>query len=310
MLPLWVILGLGGVFFSVCGTLIDKFLLEKYFNSDDHSGPGALIIFSTLFSVVVALIVVAFRYDAIDLGQDAATVGLLSGALYGVWLLMYLHAMTRADVSKVAPLFQTVPIFGLIFGAVILGEFLTSEQIFAAAIIVTGAIILMYQRANGRIGLDMITLALMLGASCFVALTQVVFKLVAVDANYWTAAFWQCIGYTLFGLGLFALSPGYRAQFLYLFGRRKSHILAVSTANEVFDNIGDLVTLAAVVLGPVALVQSLGAYEPMLIFLFCMLLMRLWPRYFNEDVSTSALIQKSCGIAVIFVGSFVLYTTL
>ncbi len=310
MLPLWVILGLGGVLFSVCGTLIDKFLLERYFNSDDHSGPGALIIFSTLFSVVIALLVVLFKRNVIDFGQAAALVGLLSGALYGVWLLMYLHAMTRADVSKVAPLFQTVPIFGLVFGAVILGEYLTPEQILAAVIIVSGAVILMYQRTDGRIGLDMVTLMLMLGSSCFVALTQVVFKVVAVDANYWTAAFWQSIGYTGFGIGLFVFSSGYRHQFLYLFGRRRSHILGVSIANEIFDNIGDLVTLAAVVLGPVALVQSLGAYEPMMIFLLCLVLMRLWPRYFHEDVSTRALLQKSCGIAVIFVGSIVLYSTI
>lgn len=310
MLPLWVILGIGGVLFSVFGTMIDKFLLERYFNSDDHSGPGALIIFSSLFSIVIAILLIAFRYDAIDFGRDAAAVGLLAGAIYGVWLLMYLHAMTRADVSKVAPLFQTVPIFGLVFGAVILGEFLAPKQMLAAAIIITGAIILMYQRANGRMGLDMVTLGLMLGSSCFVALTQVVFKVVAIDANYWTAAFWQSIGYMAFGIALFVFSPGYRQQFLYLFGRRRSHILGVSIANEIFDNIGDLVTLAAVVLGPVALVQSLGAYEPMLIFLLCLLLMRLWPRYFHEEVSTSALLQKSCGIAVIFVGSIVLYSTI
>ncbi len=171
-------------------------------------------------------------------------------------------------------------------------------------------IILMYSKDNGRVGLDVKTMSLMIGSSCFVALSHVVFKFVAVDANYWTAAFWLGIGFFLFGVVLFVFVGGYRRQFLSLLGKRRLDIIGANALNEVFDNAGELIFLAAVVLGPVALVQSISAYEPMLIFLFCLVLMRIWPDYFHEDTSTAALIQKSSGIAVISIGSIFLYMTI
>lgn len=310
MLPLWVLLGILGVLFGVGGTMFDKYLLERYFNRDDHSGPGALILFSALFVVLVVLFVIAYRYESIDFSLHTGAIGTLAGAINGLWILMYLHAMNRADVSKVVPLFQIVPIFGLIFGMIILGEYLTIAQILAATVIMSGATILMYSKDSGRLGLDFITMSLMIGSSCFVALSQVVFKLVAVDANYWTATFWLGIGFFLFGILLFVFVGGYRRQFLSQLGMRRFSIIGANAVNELFDNAGELVFLAAVVLGPVALVQSLSAYEPMLIFLIGLLFMRIWPGYFREDISTTALIQKFSGIAVISAGSIFLYTTI
>ncbi|WP_299848850.1 EamA family transporter [uncultured Roseovarius sp.] len=310
MLPLWVILGLGGVLFSVFGTMFDKYLLERYFNSKDQGGPGALIIFSALFAVTVVLLVVALRYSAIDFSLTVGAVGISAGVINGLWILMYLHAMIRADVSNVVPLFQTVPIFGLVFGAAILGEYLTGPQVLAALVIMSGAIVLMCKIDSGRLGLDVTSMVLMLGSSSCVALSQVVFKSAAVDANYWTAAFWLGVGYMSFGASLYRFVPTYRRQFLTLFSKRRLQIIGVNALNEVFDTAGDLIILAAVVIGPVALVQSLNAYEPMFIFLLSLLLMHLWPSYFQEDISTSALIQKFSGITIIVFGSIFLYSAI
>jgi len=316
MLPLWVFLGITGILFAIGGTMFDKYLLERYFNKsdcgnkNDNSGPGALIIFSALFVVPVVLLVIICRYDTVDFSLHTGVIGMLTGATNGLWILLYLHAMSRADVSKVVPLFQTVPVFGLIFGMIILEEYLTMPQILSATVIMSGAIILMYRRSSGRLGLDVKTMSLMVGASCLVALSHVMFKFIAVDTNYWTATFWLGIGFALFGTLLFAVFGAYRRQFRSLLGKRRFRIVGLNGVNELFDNAGELIFLAAVVLGPVALVQSINAYEPMLIFLICLVLMRIWPAYFREDISIPALVQKFCGIAVISVGSIFLYTSI
>ncbi len=67
MLPLWVLLGITGVLFAVGGTMFDKYLLERYFNSDDYSGPGALILFSALFVTPVVLFVIIAILNTIAL---------------------------------------------------------------------------------------------------------------------------------------------------------------------------------------------------------------------------------------------------
>jgi uncharacterized membrane protein len=308
MFPLWLLFGIGGVLISAGGIMFDKYLLENFFDNEDESGPGSLLIFSSIFVIPVVMIVVVFGYSHLDLSARTGVIGIIAGAISGAWTLMYLLAMNRADVSKVIPIFQTVPIFGLIFGMLFLKEFLTFRQILAATTIMIGAIVLVRQKGAGRYGFDLTTLLLMAGASCLLALSQVIFKMVTIDANFWTATFWLGIGFALFGALLFFFVSGYRTQFLLLLKKRRAAILGVNAANELFDNVGELIFLAAIVLGPVALVQSLYAYEPVIVLLISAILARRWPAYFREDTSKSAIFHKLLGIATILVGSLILHT--
>lgn len=75
----------------------------------------------------------------------------------------------------------------------------------------------------------------------------------------------------------------------------------------MFDSLGELLLFAAVMIGPIALVQSLGVYEPVLIFLISVILVRFETKYFSEDISKPVLIQKSVGILLILAGSVILY---
>lgn len=310
MLPLWVILAFSGVVLAVGGTLFDKYLLEKYFNNDDDDGPGALIIFSAYFLIIIISIVYLFKHEEIDFSLLVGLTGLFVGILNGLWILLYLIAMNRADVSKVVPLFQTIPIFGLFYAMIILGEFLTFDQILATVIIITGALVLLYTRGRGMFNLDLQTLALMIGSSSIVALSQVIFKYVSLSSNYWTATFWLGSGFVIFGIGLFFFVESYRNQFGNLFNERVKAMFGANAINELFDNAGELLFLAAVVIGPVALVQSINAYEPLLIFLSSITMARLHPRYFYEDISRRALLQKFTGIIIISIGSLYLYLSI
>lgn len=287
--------------------MFDKYLLERFFDSNE-GGPGSLLIFSPIFMIPVVLIVVIFRYSQLDLSAQTGAIGIAAGVMGGAWTFMYLLAMNRADISKVIPVFQMVPIFGLFFGIVFLDEFLTSQQILVAATIVIGAVVLMSEKGAGRYKIDLTKLLLMTGASCLLALSQVIFKVVAIDANFWTATFWIGIGFALFGALLFLFVTGYRNQFFLLLEERRAAIIGFNAANELFDNVGELVFLGAIVLGPVALVQSLFAYEPVIVFLISAVLTRFWPAYFNEVTSKPALFHKLTGIAIILAGSLLLYT--
>ena len=77
------------------------------------------------------------------------------------------------------------------------------------------------------------------------------------------------------------------------------------------DNAGELLFLLAVTLGPVALVQSTNAYEPLIILMVSFVLAKLFPYTFPTVKQEYVLTQKIftlIGIVIISIGSIYLYT--
>ncbi|MCA9360861.1 DMT family transporter, partial [Candidatus Kaiserbacteria bacterium] len=235
------------------------------------------------FLIVLFPIMLFWGHSKIDFDINVGWVGAISGVLSGLWILLYLHALDRVDVSQAIPIFQTIPIFGLVLGYITLGETLTTLQLFSALVMILGATVLINTKEQTSPSSKYSTLLLMLGSSFFVALSQVIFKIVAIDINYWTAIFWNWVGFIVFGGILYLSVKQYRFQFKYLLGQRVTSlksVYGVSALNEIFDNISDLTFLLAVILGPIALVQSLNAYEPIIILGFSAIMVKAFPKYF------------------------------
>ena len=313
LIPSWFVVGFLSVLIGVIGSFFDKYLLKKYFSSDDDSGDGAgaLIIFSAFFLYAMLPFLLIFGEEYIDFRLDVGMVGFVSGMLSCLWILLYLHALSRVDVSQAVPVFQTVPIFGLLLGFLFFGEILTGTQLIAAATILLGSHVLL-SNPNQDSNLGRATLLLMLGSSFFIALSQVIFKVAAVEINFWSALFWNWVGFVFLGLILYIAVKSYRLQFKSLLRQRVSalkRIYGVSAVNEVFDITSDALLLGAVILGPVALVQSINAYEPFMTLLFGFFLVKLIPQYFESDFTRATLQQKIVGILIITIGSLILYSS-
>jgi len=310
MIPSWTLIGLIAVLMWVIGTFFDKYLLEKYFGSSDEpddAGPGALIIFSSYFSFAIVVFAYIFGSDQISFDLIHGLIGILVGALNGAWILIYLYALNRSSVAKIIPIFQLIPIFGLVFSSIILAEFLITKQIFAVVLLMLGALLLLHYKKNSYLSIDIRTLFMMLSATALIALSEAVFKFAAVEANYWTAAFWTSVGFTLFGVILFFCVRKYREEFVELVAERTRSVMSINSANEVIDNSAELVFFFAITIGPIVLVQSLNAYQPMIALVIGGLMGKLLPQYFTED-DDNTIIQKVAGILVITVASLYLYS--
>jgi len=311
MFPTWTILGLGSVVLAVGGTLFDKYLLSKYFgDSDQEAGPGALLIFSSYFSVVIIIGLLLYGYSTLVFESTAVILALTAGVLNGTWILLYLQALVRSDVSKTAPILQTIPAFGLVLAYLTLGETLSAGQLTAIVILLFGTLVLLHEKRGGVFNLDLKTLALMLSSAFFVALSQTMFKVATTTSNYLTATTLVWVGFLLFGLLLHLGVRSYREQFSHMFSQRVKSVFSLNAGNEIFDSVGELLLFAAIILGPLALVQSLNVYEPVLIFVVSIALTLLYPKYFSESLTQYSLIQKCIGILIVLLGSVVLYTNL
>lgn len=308
LLPTWTYIGLVAVILWVAGSYFDKYLLERYFGDSDESGPGALIIFSSYFSFIIALGVLLLRFEDISFALSAGLSGLAIGVISGAWILSYLYALHRTDVSRVVPIFQTIPVFGLLLGFIFLGETLSVAQILAAAAVIGGALILFHNQKASFLGIDYTTLGLMLLASFILALTETTSKVVAIETNYWTTVFWTSTGLAVFGVILFTTIKKYREEATTMMAKRFSNVLQANSFNEVIDNSADLIFFFAITIGPIALVQSLNAYQPLIALTAGFVLARIAPSMFHEELATQSLLQKILGILIMTIASVYLYS--
>ena len=282
----------------------DKYLISKFIKG---GAVGALILFSSLFAVV--LLPILLIYDSsilrsITIGN--AAILMVNGTFLTLAILLYLYALEDEEASIVAPLFQLIPVFGFIAGYFILGEIITGSEIWAAGLIIAGGTVLSMEFAGRRSKLKWRLILLMLGASMFYAVNAVIFKYIAVDQGFASSLFWDMLGKVLLGVGLFFGVRSYREQFLNLLRSNRYTIIGLNVINEIIGLIGEVAIIFAVLFAPVVLVQSVGGLQPMFVFLFAILFTFLFPKFASESFAKRDLIQKVIGIVIITVGVYLL----
>src|SRR3989344_1429784 len=132
----WLLLAFLAPLLWAISNFIDKFFVSKYFKSKT----GTLVLYSCFSGLPVALCIVLFKPQVLDISLLTALFILLNGMLYILFLFPYFKALSKADTSLVIPLFQMIPVFGYILAFFVLGEVLSKMQLVASMLIILGAI--------------------------------------------------------------------------------------------------------------------------------------------------------------------------
>ena len=197
----WFFIALIGPFMYALTNHIDKILLEKYFK---NNGVGTIILFSSIFSVVVLPFLFFIDKTVLDVGGLQIIVLLIVGILGALVLWCYLLALKNEEVSVAIVFYQLMPVFGYILSYFILGETLTKLQIVAMVIVILGTAIISFEiDAENKFKLRRKTILPMLAAAFFWALGGVLFKLVALEENVWRSFFWENVGLLIVGIFIF-----------------------------------------------------------------------------------------------------------
>ncbi len=286
---------------------IDKYLLSKY---DEGKGVGTLMLFSTLFSLVVLPIILFFHHSQIlNLPFKDLLILLLVGVLSAGAFYFYLKAMDIEEASIVVPLLQLIPIFGYFQGFLILNESLNQQQILSSLLIIAGIAILSVEiDVDNKFRLKKRVLVLVALSSFLFALHDVLFKLIAVQDNFWTSAFWQYSGLAIFGVLTFFVSKHFREEFLKTIHGGNTKILSLNIAGESLYILGNLANNFATLLAPVAIVLVVTSYQPLFVFLGGIVLTLFFPKIGTEKITLKHFAQKLISIIVIIIGSYLLYS--
>ena len=307
----WVILVLLAQFFWALGNYIDRYLLHRYRFSESasESATGTLLLVSSCFQIVVAfcffIISISANIDLIAVPPKAMFMAIGVGVIEIIWLIPYFYALDKSDETTAAPLFQTVPIFGLVLGFFVFGEAIKPLHIVAIGTILTGSIVLnLNYIGDQRKQFSWKVINLMLLASFLIALSAFIFKSAALDTNFIAAAFWMSIGGFIVGVCIYLTVPLYRKQFLKFLQKRDLAGISINATNEVMDNLAILAFYGAVILAPSTVhAQSMIAYQPIIILFIGFVASKLGSEFHTEQFVGTELVKRVVGISIIVFGS-------
>jgi uncharacterized membrane protein len=281
----------------------DKYIVSKYFTS---RGAGSLVLFTSLSGLLFSLFILIFASSSLNIGVIPALVIALNGAILVAAFIPYMHAIGDEEASYVTALYQLIPVFAYFLAFIFLHESLTPHQIAASGLVIAGAILISLE-ISGTVRFKSKPFWLMILSAFMIAVNSLIFKVVALDANFWGTAFWEYIGGGVFGVLLFALVPIYRAQFLSVIRQNRLAVIGVNTSSELLNVIAKLLANYASLLAPLALVWVVNGFQPLFAFVYGIIITLFLPKIGKEDLSRKTVAQKLLAIIIIFIGVFFIF---
>jgi uncharacterized membrane protein len=274
---------------------LDKYLVERFFKD---SNVAVLLLFTAFAGLLMLPFIWYFQPRVTNPTIGSIAVIAFSGVLYMGAMLLYLQALQSEEASVVAPFFQASPLFGYALGYLVLGEKLSGRQLTGGVLIIVGALVVSL-RPGAAAGAFKLRLAmLMLGCGFVLSVASLIFKIFAIEVDFWTTTFWMFAGEAIFGAALLMV-PSYRHQLVTLLRTNTTALLSINASNELINLGGGLGNRYALLFAPLSIVQAIGSTTTLFVFLFGVLLSLAFPKLGRENLSGGELAQK--GIAAVFV---------
>jgi drug/metabolite transporter (DMT)-like permease len=294
----WLFFAFSGPVLWAVSTHFDKYLVERYFK---HSDVAVLLVFTALIGLLTLPFIAYYERAIFAPGGGRIALITLPGVLYMGATLFYLRALQSDEASVVAPLFQTVPLFGYLLAYFVLGERPSGVQVTGGILIVAGTAIVSVRFGQKARRFKLRLVLLMLCCGLAAAVSGLIFKLFAVEVAFWTTTFWMFVGEAIFGAALLCVGT-YRRQFVELFRANATALLAVNGSNELINLGGALGSRYALMFAPLSIVQAIGSTTTLFVFVFGVLLSVLFPRLGREALSWRDLLQKGAAAVLVALG--------
>jgi len=291
----WVVFAFSGPVLWAISVHLDKYLVERFFKQSDVA---VLLLFTAFVGMLLLPFIWFFDPSVTAIGAGNIALILFSGILYMGALLLYLQALQTEEASVVAPYFQAGPLFGYGLAYLVLGETLSGRQLIGGVFILVGALIVSVRFDRGARIFKARLAALMLPCGFAMALSGLIFKIFAIEVEFWTTTFWMFVGEAIFGCALL-LVPSYRKEFMAMLRANTLALVSINGSNELINIGGGLGNRYALMFAPLSLVQAIGSTTTLFVFAFGVVLSLVWPKLGRENLSSRNLIQK--GIAAVLV---------
>lgn len=282
------------------GIILDKILRTKHINDS--------VILTMLFGIsnfILFLFIVPFIKIGFP-GIFYFLLCILTGILTLAALIPYFKALSFEDASRVIPLWQTTPLFTLLFAFIFLGERLTLNHYIGFPIILVGGILISIVKIEGVFRVSK-AFWLMLLSSISFAVFEVTIKFIYSNVDYWTSTFYVLFGFFISSLFLLFIK-NYRKMLKELVLESKIKIITILiVGGSLTGLIGRLLCFLAITLGPISIISVLGGFEPLFVLIYASILSIWLPKILKEEINRKVLFIKIIAMFLMFTGLMFLY---
>ena len=293
----WIVIALISAAVTALVSISDKTVIYRYARS-----PLTLPLLIGMAQTTVGLVVLAAVRIPSGATWEASGSAIASGALFGLSGVLGQRVLFTQEVSRTIPVVQSAPIFAALLALVVLDESISALQWLGIIATVMGSALLSLRitAGIGSIFLHRSFYLLMLSAFFFGA-ANVVGKM-ALDE----LPILYTHGLRMLALGLVFLAFTARsapwADVRSYFSRRSPALLFVSTNEFITANVGLLLLLWALSVGPASLVTPLLGTRALFVVMYSTGLAIIWRGALGEQTSPGIVATKVLSTVLIVAG--------
>ena len=275
-------------------SLIDKIVISKGYIKN----PAVYIVLNGLSNIFLVFLLPFVGLEPLKF-MDILIV-LLSGVMFSFAVAIYYKAVQYDEISRVAMLFQIIPVFVLILSFLFLGEILTKSHFMGFLFLLSAGITVSYKKFENSFKLSK-AFYYMLISTFLAALYYVSSKHIFSVTNFWSAFIWLRL--TSFSALFVLFVPSIRKQFAETFKGMKSKVKGLLSFKMLIDFSAFIFSGYAILYGPISLVTALNnSINPLFVFMITLFTSVYIPNLIREDIDKRAILTKVLAIALIIAG--------
>lgn len=273
--------------------VLSKFTLDRY-------SPSVLV-YGFWLGIQNIAIGPAFILIASLGGFDSVTVlgGFGAGAVGNIGLLLYIAAYRRGQVTRLAPIFSANPILVAVWAGLFLGERLSELAFVAFFLAVLGGLLVSIQKNASGNNTSISAILFSMAAAATLSVSAVLSKYF-LDAG---DSFWQYVGAYRTGAALMMMGVTLQSSKVrteaFNMTKRPGFLALVFLEETVIVTLAMITRLAAISMGPVSLVAAFSSAQPAMIFIYCMILAKVYPQVFASWITRSTIKTQIAGMLAI-----------
>jgi drug/metabolite transporter (DMT)-like permease len=292
----WYVFALLAPAFWGLNNVFIKFLITNKFK-------GYFPTIATIFSMDAFFAVVVLALFPIEVVFPYSALALIVGFLPLIAFWFYSKALLIEEVSRVATLFQLIPVFVVFLSVVFLSEVLGLQRYIGIGLVVLAATLISFKKSfrktfSGAVKF-MVPFALIL------AVLTIANKLLLVYLDFWSVFFWNTTG-TFCGVLLLFTQQKSRNVFRETLKSIGKRTILAAFVGEGFFVTGTVCSLIALSLVDASLASSFFALQPFYVFFYILLLSIFLPSVLKEEITKAAVILKITAIALMFIGTWLI----
>jgi drug/metabolite transporter (DMT)-like permease len=290
---MWIQAAISGYFFSGLTKVVDKILL-----SETIPNPRVYVFYAGILSAPIFFLV---PYVDRGVSFGITVISLAAGICFLASLYFFYAALQLYDASRIVPLYAAAtPFAALLFS----GEYFRGKEILALVCLVAGGALLSF-RVHSNTRFETMLILYAMGAAFLMGASLSATKYIFSSTSFIN-------GFVLTRIGIFTgacllfLIPAFRRDILSA-KRPRMKSGALFVANKIMGAVGAFLVAVAISGGPVTLVQALGSFEYLFVFLLTWALSLAAPHVLKEEITSKELSIKIGGAALLSAALILLF---